>query len=262
MPSFRRTTRRRNALLPRGTGPAAFVAAGALALLFMLRMAAPGALVALISPLLSAGTGLTNAAGGLASTFGSPQKLARERDSAVRERDALAAQNAILAAKVADLTKLVGARTEPAHAILAGVLARPPVSPYDALLLDQGSDAGVVPGALVSGPGGVPVGTIESVAKGSSRAVLFSAPGRETAGWVGESRAPLTLAGQGAGAFGTEVPHETAVAVGDEVFVAGPGALPIGVVMRVDSNPSSPDTALRIRPAVNPFSLTWVTIAR
>ena len=47
---------------------------------------------------------------------------------------------------------------------------------------------------------------------------------------------------------------------GDAIFISGPGTLPIGFVTRIDSNPSSPSVTLRITPALNLFSLTWISV--
>lgn len=187
--------------------------------------------------------------------------LRAARDELEAQNAALTAQNAVLAAQVSDLTNLLGMRTEPEKGTVAGVVARPPVAPYDVLIVDQGTAAGVQEGALVSGPGGTPVGTIGTVGERQSRVTLYSTRGIKTAGWAGENRIPVTLIGAGAGAFTASVPREAGVQVGDGVYVAAGGAYPVGTVVNVESDPSSPSVSLVVRPYTNPFSLTWVTIA-
>jgi len=241
--------------------PLAAALAGIALALAVFRLAAPGLFVAAMAPLWRAGGGISNAAGGFFAVFHERATLERERDAALAQVQALSAQNAALAAKAADLTALLGDRAEGGNGILAGVLARPPESAYDALVVDQGTDAGVAVGALAYGPGGAPLGTVASVTRGSARITLYSAPGRETDAWVGAARAPLMLTGLGSGAFYAEAPSEASTTVGDAVYVSGPGALPIGVVARVDHDPSSPKSVIRVHPALNPFSITWVTIA-
>ncbi len=110
------------------------------------------------------------------------------------------------------------------------------------------------------GQGGSPLGTVEKVEAGSSRITLFSAPGRETSGWVGEARTPVTFTGAGAGVMNATVPKDALVQVGDIAYLPGPGALAFGVVARVDSNPSSPESQVRVQPTINPFSVLWVQI--
>ncbi len=141
-----------------------------------------------------------------------------------------------------------------------GVLARPPVSPYDTLIVDQGSSAGVAEGAFVTGPGGAPLGNVSSVTSGSARVTLLSASGKKTDAWVGEHRIPVTLSGGGAGTFESSAPKDAKIIVGDSVFVQG--ALVAGTVVRIDSDAASPSATLHIQAVINPFSLLWVHIEK
>jgi cell shape-determining protein MreC len=227
----------------------------------VLRLAAPGVLSRATSPLWSAGVSLTQFITAKATTE-SKESLRADRDRLVSENAALSAQNAALAAQVSDLTKLLGSRTEPEKAIVASVLARPPVAPYDVLIIDQGTAAGVAVGAIAMGPGGTPIGTIGEADARQSRVALYSTNGLASDGWVGPNRIPLTLTGAGAGAFRAEVPKQAGVAVGDAVYLAASGAVPIGTVIKIEEDPSSPTVDLEVRPYTNPFSLTWVTVAR
>lgn len=258
----KRFSRRHNSIVGAypWAGPAALTLIALVALFFMLRLLLPGALVAIGTPFWITGNALTAGAGNTLSFFGDKGALIAERDELARDNAALYAKSAALEAQVADLTRLLGDRTERGTGVLAGVLARPPVAPYDTLILDQGSDAGIALGSRVLGPGGIPLGTIESVTKDSARALLYSTPARETESWVGEARIPLTLVGEGAGAMSAIVARESGVVVGDQVYVPGPGAVPVGSVVEVGSDPSSPRSRVEIRPIANPFSVTWVTV--
>ena len=162
---------------------------------------------------------------------------------------------------VRDLEPLLGTRVSAQKGIVAGVLARPPLVPYDVLVADQGSSAGVSLGARAYGAGGTPLGTVESVTEHTSRVLLYSAPARQTGGWVGDTRIPVILIGEGAGAFSASLPRDAGVRTGDVVLVPGGGSLPIGVIEMVETAPSSPLAFLSITPITNPFSITWVTIA-
>jgi cell shape-determining protein MreC len=253
-------TRRRNTLLAPGSGKWILAAIVLVVLLFILRTFFPGMIATLATPFWSAGSAATNTTGSIAAFFGDKAVLAQERDTLMREVATLKEQNAILTARTVDIERLLGGRTEASPGILAGVLARPPVSPYDTLVIDQGEASGVVVGKRVMGAGGIPLGVIESVGSNSARVLLYSAPGRVTEGWVGVSRTPVSLEGASAGAFRTSVPRERIVAVGEEVYLPGPGALPIGTVVRVDTDPSSPRAVIHVRPRTSPFALTWVTV--
>lgn len=240
---------------------AAGVTGGLLLIILAARVFVPGLLTSMLAPLWGAGASATAGVASAGSVFGSKATLMRERDRAIAERDALANQNAALQAQVRDVTRLVGDRTEPAGRILAGVLARPPVSPYDVLVVDQGADQGAKVGALAYAAGGVPVGTVASVTGSSARVLLFSSPGRETAAWAGTRNVAITLKGQGSGAFAARVPREAGLVAGDTVSLAGGGALPVGTIVHVADDPSSPESLVSIRPFVNPFSLSWVELS-
>ncbi len=259
-PSYRTSSysRRRGILSGRGTLATAILAL-VVVVVIGLRYVAPGALATIAEPLWKGGAYLTAAAGNAVSLT-SKTELTKERDADATENASLTAQNAALEARVADLTALLGTRTEAGSGIAAGVLARPPVAPYDVLVVDQGSSDGVVEGALVHGIGGTPIGTVASVSTHSARITLYSARGIQTAAWAGANRVPVTLTGDSAGAFEATLPKDAGVAAGDAVYVAASGAFPIGTITKVESDPSNPDVSLDIRPYTNPFSLTWVTI--
>ncbi len=161
-------------------------------------------------------------------------------------------ENMRLAARIAD----EGQGTEGTEALVS---ARPPMTPYDMLVLDKGTDDAVYDGMRVYARG-VFIGLIENASRQSSKASLFSAPGRETEAWVGDARIPITLQGAGAGSFRANAPREAAIAVGDTVYLPGAGATPAGVIASIDSHPSSPRSTLSIRPLVNIFSLSSVRV--
>lgn len=188
--------------------------------------------------------------------------LKSERDTYAAQVAVLSSQNAALEAKVSDLTNVLGTRTSPVPGIVASVRARPPVAPYDVLIIDQGTNAGVTIGALVTGNGGTPIGTIGQADAMESRVTLFSTHGIQTPGWAGNARIPVTLTGAGAGAFTASVPKAAGVQAGDGVYIANSGAYPVGTVVKIESDPSSPTVGLDVRPYANPFSLAWVTVAR
>ena len=171
-------------------------------------------------------------------------------------------ENQALQQKVTGLLLLLGREktggTE--SGILARVVARPPTSPYDTLLLAAGTNIGITEGMGVFGAGGVLLGSIEATSADYSQAVLLSAPGVRSDAWSGRNNVPITLLGAGGGAVNASVARSADIVEGDAIFISGPGTLPIGFVTRIDSNPSSPSVTLRITPALNLFSLTWISV--
>ena len=193
--------------------------------------------------------------------FSDAARLAEQNERLMSENAALANENQMLLKKVENLSALfgAGARKEDSG-ILAGVVARPPVSPYDTLLLESGKEDGVLLGMEAFGAGGVPVGVVSSVLDDFSRVTLFSASGMTMGGWVGPQNVPLSVSGAGGGTMKASIARSSNIAEGDVVFVPGPGMLPIGSVVRVESDALSSAATLRIQPALNPFSISWVEL--
>ncbi|MCX6786978.1 MAG: rod shape-determining protein MreC [Candidatus Kaiserbacteria bacterium] len=254
---------KRNALLS-----SASVSWGACALtfalvLFLVRLLAPNFFWHVFTPVFHSADALSARSHSFLQSFSDAAVLASRNEQLTNENAALASENQALSQKVANISALAGSPTS-AHnsptGILAGVVARPPESPYDTLVLAAGTNAGVTVGMEVFCNGGVPLGVISSVLADFSRATLFSMPGANTAGWVGRENLPVTISGAGAGAMNAITARSANVTTGDVVFVQGPGMLPIGVVTRIDSDLSSPSVTLRIQPALNLFSLSWVLI--
>jgi len=221
----------------------------------LLRLVWPGAFVALVSPLWGIGSALTSGIDSAASSFGDPRALTLQRDAVEMENIQLALQLETAQAQIADMGAVATG-----EGILVGVLARPPVAPYDVLILGAGSNAGVQQGLIVYGPGGTPIGIISDATPSSSRASLFSEAGRETQGWAGEERVPVTLVGKGSGTFSLTVAKDAGITVDSLVYLPGPGAIPVGIVKRIDTDPSTPDAHVHVFPYANPFSLSYVRV--
>jgi len=212
------------------------------------------------APLLAVGTALSDFFADLRAQFADTSLLRRERDDLMREKDSLARENLALVAKIEDLTQFLGKEPAPPLGIIAGILTRPPESPYDTLVIAAGATSGVSPGMRVLAPGGTPLGFVETAFTSIARVTLYSAPGQSLSAWVGRERVAMTLKGKGGGAFTALVPKDAGVVLGDLVYVAGGGALPVGRVREVGTDLSSPIATLSITPLVNLFSLTWVTL--
>jgi len=245
---------RRNAVLS-----AADISWGAYALVFALlfllfRLLAPNLFWHALSPVFGGADALASNTRSFFASFENAATLAAQVDALREQNAALVALNQALAAKAAETATL------PSMGIIAGVVARPPESPYDTLVVAAGTSAGVAAGQEVFGAGGVPLGVVSSVSADFSRVTLFSAPGMRMHGTVGSANTAVTLLGAGGGTFVATVSRLAAIAAGDNVFVGGPGALPVGTIRRVDSDPSSPAVTLQILPALLPFTINWVVL--
>jgi len=248
---------RRNALLS-SADVSWGVGALALALIALLfRLIAPNLFWQATAPAFRVADFLSEKNHAVFSSFGDSAKLAAKNEQLLRENAALANENHALLERNMSIEALARLSSP---SIVAGVVARPPASPYDTLVLSRGSDAGVTLGQEAFGEGGVPLGVVSSVLADFSRVTLFTSPNMIVDGWVGQATLPLVVYGAGAGVMRASLVRSAGVVEGDIIFAPGPGKLPIGTVVRVDGDSSSPSVTLQIRPAVNPFSVSWVEL--
>ncbi len=227
----------------------------------MFRAVAPSIFIDATYPFSKAGTTLTASVDNVVSSFGDVNSLVREKNNLLKQNDELFRENKNLNARVDDLTKIIGTTTPTIHGIVAGVVSRPPESPYDTIVISASKKLEVSKGDFVLANDGTPVGKVSSVSTHTARVSLLSSPNATTTAWVGSGRIPVTLVGNGAGMFMVNVPRQINIAVGDSVFVAGPKMVRIiGVVLKKDSDPAATMVTLRVRPVVNIFSLTTVEV--
>ena len=249
------SARRRRFAFPLGAG----IASIGILILVLVRLIFPSASLAVEAPLLSLSAPLTSSVGSFFAGFKNSATLSAKLDALGEKNAELAAENAALAAKVADLTALIGTAPVVAPGIAASVISRPPLSPYDTLVVAAGSDDGVEQGDLVYAPGGIPFGVVEGVSGRAARITLLSASGMNSQAWVGAAHTPVTLSGQGGGSFSAAAP-QSASSTGAEVYLAGGSAAPIGSVASAGGDPAAPFATLSIKGLVNPFSITSVLI--
>ena len=247
---------KRNALLSSTNVSWGTLALAVAVLLLLVRLSIPNFFWYVFTPAFRASDAIAQASHAFLSSFGNASALTLQNEKLTDENAALAAENEALLEKTRSVSGLVA----DAHGISAGVVARPPESPYDTLVLAAGSADGVTLGQEAFGEGNIPLGTVTSLLAHFSRVTLFSSAGTSVLGWVGSKHFPLIIKGAGAGAVSASVPRSANIAVGDIVSVPGPGSLPIGTVIRVDSDASSPSVTLLIRLSTNLFSTTWVLL--
>ena len=254
---------KRNALLTSAGVSWGAVALMLAVLMLLVRLLAPNLFWRVFTPVFHTADTVAAGSHALFSSFGNTANLVLENEKLQNENAALASENQTLLQKTADQGVLLGAPAAGKNAtaeILAGVVARPPESPYDTLVLAEGTSAGVAVGQEAFAGGGIPIGIVSSVISNFSRVTLFSSPGMTFTGWIGQAHTPVIIVGSGAGTMSASLARSAHVAVNDTVFGPGPGMLAIGSVVRIDSDPSSPSVTLRIRPVFNLFSVSWISL--
>jgi cell shape-determining protein MreC len=146
------------------------------------------------------------------------------------------------------------------ESIVAGVLATPNETPYDTLILDMGSDEGVVAGAVVYAEGGRPIGTITRTTASTAIATLFTSPGITTHVYAVRERVLARAVGMGGGSLSVFLPHGSEPREGDSMLMPTLGGVPIGTVARVWSEPSEPGVIAAVTSPISLASLRMVSI--
>ncbi len=131
-----------------------------------------------------------------------------------------------------ELKAILGRRPE-GDIILASVLVRPPVSPYDTLVIDAGSNDGVEVGDLVFADGDVLVGEIAEVYRRQSKVALFSTPGKKINVSLGEAGVRTEAVGRGGGNFSASVPSDAEIKESDTVIFSDMKLHTLGVIEKI-----------------------------
>lgn len=186
----------------------------------------------------------------------------REALASAKERllqaDVALRRYGIIEAENRNLKALLG-RQVYHETVLAAVLARPAVTPYDTLIIDAG--AGLVEvGDRVVVEGSIVIGTISAVHERTAQVLLFSAPGVETQVQIGPERIPVTARGQGAGSFVAEFPRDAHVEDGYSVVLPGINPFVFATVESTEAAASDPFITVRFKNPLNIQALQWVQV--
>lgn len=138
-----------------------------------------------------------------------------------------------------ELRALLGATD--ASTILAGVIARPPMSPYDTVVIDKGASDGIVIGAPVYYGAGMVLGYVQSAYAHHSIITLFSSPDVTTTVYVFGPNIFTTARGEGGGVVRLSVPQGIHVAEGDVAVLPSITRGVLGTVYSVESVSTEPD---------------------
>lgn len=134
----------------------------------------------------------------------------------------------------------------------AGILFRPPATPYDQLIIDKGEKDGLQVGKQVLAYEDILLGQVDEVFEGTSRVVLFSSYGQEQDVFLEHAQISVRASGQGNSEFLVTLPRDFPVRIGERVFSGSEPAYLIGLVEAVTGKASSPTKKIRIR---QPFNL-------
>lgn len=181
------------------------------------------------------------------------------RDTVVDEYD-------VLGTTTASTTKIVEAKkvfnTPGSSLVLGVILARPPRTPYDSLLIDIGEDEGLVVGDVVYAERDYVIGTIVEVLKSTAVVKLYSAPDQKFDVLLGSSTIPVIAEGRGSGNFYIKVPKNIDVDEGDQIIASGIKSKVLGTAERVDSDDGDAYSHVYFRMPVLLYSLHYVQVKK
>jgi len=192
----------------------------------------------------------------LVSNFYEKSALAKENSALRADVSRMQAQvldRNLLDEKMKSLEETLG-RAQGDNRVVAYVLARPGVSPYDTLVVDAGADNGIAVGDVVVYAGSGAIGEIVEITDASAKVKLYSSPKEEHLVTVGLHNIPVVAEGRGMGNFDAKVPQDSIVAVGDNV-VLSKGGYVMGIISLVEAIPAEPMKRIFFR---TPFNISEI----
>jgi cell shape-determining protein MreC len=146
--------------------------------------------------------------------------------------------------------------------IIAGVIGRPPHTPYDTLVIDQGSDDGILQFAPVYQGSGTALGYVRTVYGDTSLVTLFSSPGVETTVFVFGPNLFTTAYGEGGGVIRLSIPQGITVEKGDVVILPSLDTGVVGSIHDLISIPTEPEQKAFVSSEMSLQSLRLVSVGR
>lgn len=145
---------------------------------------------------------------------------------------------------------------------LSRILAAPPVSAYDTLLVDAGTDQNIFIGMQAFSQGDFKVGEVTRVWGNTALVSLYSTPETQLSVHIGAtSTIPATAIGIGGGNLRAILPRGVAIAVGDLVSIPALSPSYAGVVDAIDRPEGSSLEAVYIRLPFDIYKEEWLYLA-
>lgn len=168
-----------------------------------------------------------------------------------------------LETKVAELTNALKRKDElgGAESITAFVIGKPPLTPYDTIMIDIGEAEGVKVGDLVL-VGKLLIGDISQVFRGNSSVRIYGKRGEDLNLLLGEKRLVVVGKGLGMGVVKTKVINNQGSFQDQAVRIQHNSGYIFGFVDRVESRMGDQYQDLTIKSPINIFELGSVEVLR
>ena len=217
----------------------------------------------------AAGTSILRGTHTISGWFGGIASTLRFKSSLVNENAALKTQLSELGARLAERDMLAQENQDLKAALgregsnkftLAAVLAKPPESIYDTLVIDGGGSVGFAVGQTVYANGATPVGVIDQVLPSSAIVRLYTSSGEKTDARLSPSNVDVTLVGYGGGTYSVQVPHDLAVPEGSVAVTKELDPSIIGILDKSIADPRDSYQTLLFSSPVNMSELAFVQV--
>jgi cell shape-determining protein MreC len=192
----------------------------------------------------------------------------RERTALIAQLDALTSTQSaqsgdkltvdLLSKENVELRALLGDAGE--KRIVAGVIGRPNTVPYDVLVLDRGSDDGIVEGAPVFIGDDAVIGIVSKTFSNSSIVELITTPGFTVSVYILGPNIYTNAVGIGGGQLKVGVPQGITLSPGDLVILPGVDAGIYGAISTVQSVATEPEQYGYVSPEVPLSGLRLVSV--
>jgi rod shape-determining protein MreC len=146
--------------------------------------------------------------------------------------------------------------------ILARVLSKPPVSPYDSLVLDIGTSQGIKKGSKVFLSNNVVIGFVTEITENTSLVELFSKGDTKHNFVLERTGASYDISGMGGFNMMVLMPKDADVLWGDTFVYPGENLATVGNVYYIDTNSQSSFKGVYIKIPTNVFQTKWVYVEK
>lgn len=144
--------------------------------------------------------------------------------------------------------------------VAASVIGRPPSLPFDMIIIDQGSDAGIELHAPVYSNDSEVIGITTQVTDRSAHTTLFTSPGFTTPVFLPHSNILTTIEGLGGGVARVTVPQNIPLSFGDVVVLPSIHPGTIGTISTIEQEATNPQQYGYIVPTTPTQSLWHVAV--
>ncbi len=237
------------------------ISAAVLLLLFVVPKLAAFSASLIMSPLARMQTYLAQ------SSDSFPQYI-RDRKALIAQIDALRSEQAgqsgerftleLLSKENEELRSLLGDHEE--KRIVAGIIGRPNKLPYDVLVIDKGSEDGILEGAPIFIGSNTVIGVTRKVFAKSSVVELVTSPGFTASVYIFGPNIYTNAQGMGGGQMRVGVPQGIALHEGDLVILPSVSSGIYGSISVVDSVPTRPEQYGYVSPDIPLSSLRLVSV--